>query len=167
MGLCGQSCGSQRVATSGLRVRGHCVHFRRVERLQTQSSQGCVIGVASCDWARSCRCHFVQGPAKGGKALLDAFAQYSESVQADGVSSSGFPTVTNNSRVAHPRPCRARGEVWLGRLLRSVERQESPVDLCEVELGFQNVPARMGAREGVELPEEGLTLTPRRNPRNH
>ena len=156
LGLCGQSCGSQRVATCGLRARGHCVHLRRVERLQTQSSQGCVIGVASCDWARSCLCHFVQGPAKGGKALLDAFAQYSESVQADGVSSSGFPTVTNSSRVAHPRPCRACREVWLGRLLRLVERQE---DLCEVEL--EKVQVRMGAREGVELPEEGLTLTPR------
>ena len=65
---------------------------------------------------------------------MDAFAQHSESVQADGVSSSGFPTVTSSSRVAHPPPCRARREVWLGRLLRLVERQE---DLCEVELVFR------------------------------
>ena len=136
LGLCGQSCGSQRVATCGLQVCGHCVHLRRVECL-TQSRQGCVIGVASRDWARSCLCYFVQGPDKGGKALLDAFAQHSESVQADGVSSSGFPTVTSSCRVAHPRPCRARREVWLGRLLRLVERQESFVDLCEVELVFR------------------------------
>ena len=93
--------------------------------------------VASRDWARSCLCHFVQGPAKGGKALLDAFAQHSESVQADCLSSSGFPTVTSSCRVAHPRPRRARREVWRGRLLRSVERQESFVDLCEVELVFR------------------------------